>query len=50
MNYLAHIFLNGEDPEHQIGGFIGDFVKGDPKGRFTPGIEHGIKLHFWPCN
>ena len=29
MNYLAHIFLSGNDRCIQIGNFIGDGVKGD---------------------
>jgi acyl carrier protein phosphodiesterase len=28
MNYLAHILLSGPDPDWQLGGFLGDFVKG----------------------
>ncbi len=28
MNYLAHILLSGQDPQWQLGGFLGDFVKG----------------------
>ncbi len=33
MNYLAHVFLSGEDPDWQLGGYLGDFVKGS--------LEHG---------
>lgn len=28
MNYLAHILLSGADPDWQLGGLLGDFVKG----------------------
>ena len=28
MNYLAHLLLAGEDPQHRLGGFIADFVRG----------------------
>ena len=28
MNYLAHIFLSGDDRRVQIGNFVGDAVKG----------------------
>ena len=45
MNYLAHIYLSGSNIEQQIGGFIGDFVKGDFSNKFTKDIEDGIKLH-----
>ena len=29
MNYLAHIYLSGDDPGMQIGNFIADGVKGN---------------------
>lgn len=53
MNYLAHIFLSGSDPEWQLGGFLGDFVKGplpealpDRQGNhWAPGVVSGIQLH-----
>ncbi|MFW6268359.1 MAG: ACP phosphodiesterase, partial [Marinilabiliaceae bacterium] len=32
MNYLAHLYLSGDDPEILMGNFIGDYVKGR---RFT---------------
>ncbi|MAZ88813.1 MAG: hypothetical protein CL693_14330 [Cellvibrionaceae bacterium] len=28
MNYLAHVLLSGADPQWQLGGFLGDFIKG----------------------
>ena len=28
MNYLAHVLLSGQDPSWQLGGFLGDFIKG----------------------
>lgn len=28
MNYLAHLLLAGDNPEHQLGGLIADFVRG----------------------
>jgi acyl carrier protein phosphodiesterase len=28
MNYLAHLLLAGDNPQHQLGGFIADFVRG----------------------
>lgn len=46
MNFLAHIFLSGNDPELMIGNFIGDFVKaGQLAGRYNPKIVMGIELH-----
>ncbi len=45
MNYLAHIALSGPEREHQIGGFLGDFVKGSLRGERPVAIEQGIALH-----
>ena len=46
MNFLAHLYLSGADPELKIGNFIGDFVKGrELLSRFSPGIVRGIELH-----
>lgn len=45
MNYLAHIFLSGNDASCQIGNFIGDAVKGDAYRNYPHGIVQGILLH-----
>lgn len=45
MNFLAHLFLSGADPEILVGNLLGDFVKGRLDGHFTAGIERGIWLH-----
>lgn len=46
MNYLAHLYLSGDDPEIQIGNFIGDFVKGrTPEKEFPLRVAVGIHLH-----
>jgi len=45
MNYLAHIALAGDNPEHQVGGLLGDFVRGPLTGTFSPAIEAGIMAH-----
>lgn len=46
MNFLAHLYLSGDDPARKVGNFIGDFVKGrDLASRFEPGIVAGIGLH-----
>ena len=45
MNYLAHIFLSGNDDEIIIGNFIGDYVKGKDYNLFPPSIKRGILLH-----
>lgn len=45
MNYLAHIYLSGEDDELKIGNFIADSVKGKKFEDFPEGIRNGIILH-----
>jgi acyl carrier protein phosphodiesterase len=45
MNFLAHIYLSGDDPELMVGNFIADFVKGNKKDAYSPGIKKGIELH-----
>lgn len=45
MNYLAHIFLSGNNRQLQVGNFIGDFVKGKSHENFPPRIQEGILLH-----
>lgn len=46
MNFLAHLFLSGENTEIKVGNFIGDFVKGRNLGeRFGKEIAKGISLH-----
>lgn len=45
MNYLAHIFLSGNDGQLQVGNFIGDFVKGSQHTKFPYRIKQGILLH-----
>lgn len=45
MNYLAHVFLSGDDDEVLLGNFIGDFVKGKQVEQFAPNVKKGILLH-----
>jgi acyl carrier protein phosphodiesterase len=46
MNFLAHLFLSGENTEIKVGNFIGDFVKGkNVAERFGKEIAKGISLH-----
>ena len=45
MNYLAHIYLSGSNPQLQVGGLLGDFVKGPLRGDFPATVEAGIRLH-----
>lgn len=45
MNFLAHLYLSGSDPDVRLGNFMGDFVKGSRYLDYPPGIRHGIQLH-----
>ena len=46
MNFLAHLYLSGDDPDIMTGNFIGDFVKGrDLASQFGSRIALGIELH-----
>lgn len=46
MNFLAHLYLSGDDPKTMVGNFIGDFVKGKSAlENFDRQIVRGIELH-----
>lgn len=45
MNFLAHIFLSGEEEKIRIGNFIADAVKGNCWQNYDPKIQQGIHLH-----
>lgn len=45
MNFLAHVFLSGNDKQLQVGNFIGDYVKGSAYTSYSPRISQGILLH-----
>lgn len=45
MNFLAHLFLADDNEDALLGNLLGDFVKGDPAGRFRDGVTEGILLH-----
>lgn len=45
MNFLAHIYLSGNNPRIQIGNFMGDGIRGKDYQRFHPDIQIGVLLH-----
>ncbi|MGY3795688.1 acyl carrier protein phosphodiesterase [Aquimarina sp. 433] len=45
MNFLAHIYLSGDDDELKIGNFIADSVKGKKFSQFPNQVQKGITLH-----
>ena len=45
MNYLAHIFLSGTNPDVMIGNFMADSIKGSKYDTYPLEIQKGILLH-----
>lgn len=45
MNYLAHIFLSGDDELLKLGNFMADEIKGKSYKNYPPEIQKGILLH-----
>ncbi|WP_181306283.1 ACP phosphodiesterase [Rufibacter sp. XAAS-G3-1] len=45
MNYLAHLFLSGDDDDLRLGNFIADGVRGAQILNFPPRVQQGIRLH-----
>ena len=46
MNHLAHVLLAGSDPDHRLGAFLGDHVKGTATLDAMPApVAHGVRLH-----
>ena len=45
MNYLAHIYLSGENSLVTIGNFIADGIKGKDYKKFSKEIQTGVLLH-----
>ena len=45
MNFLAHIYLSGDNDYIKIGNFMADSIKGDNYNNFPSAIKKGILLH-----
>lgn len=45
MNFLAHIYLSGDDDEVTIGNFIADSIRGKKYKKYPENIQKGILLH-----
>jgi acyl carrier protein phosphodiesterase len=49
LNFLAHIYLSGDDDDIKIGNFLGDFVKGRlnklTNSQYSEGVIKGMALH-----
>ncbi|MBN2745778.1 MAG: DUF479 domain-containing protein [Bacteroidales bacterium] len=45
MNYLAHLFLSGENEYLMVGNFIADHIKGNKISKYSIEVKKGIELH-----
>ncbi|MDD2277623.1 MAG: ACP phosphodiesterase [Bacteroidales bacterium] len=45
MNFLAHLYLSGDNVDIRMGNFIGDYVKGRSLERYQDGVQKGIFIH-----
>jgi acyl carrier protein phosphodiesterase len=45
MNFLAHLYLSGDNEDIIVGNFIADHVKGNGINKYSSGIQNGILLH-----
>ncbi len=45
MNFLAHLYLSGDEEDVIVGNFVADAVKGNKLQGFPEGMERGIRLH-----
>lgn len=45
MNFLAHIYLSGNDDELKIGNFMADGIRGNDYKSLPSGIRRGVLLH-----
>ncbi len=45
MNFLAHLYLSGDDADLKIGNFIGDHIKGKTIHLLPAQIKNGVLLH-----
>jgi acyl carrier protein phosphodiesterase len=45
MNFLAHVYLSGDNDEIRVGNFVADWIKGSDYNDYSPNIRKGIILH-----
>ena len=45
MNYLAHLYLSGDDDALRLGNFMGDSIKGNAYTNYPEKIQQGVLLH-----
>lgn len=45
MNFLAHLYLAGDDEDHVVGQVLADFLERGWRERVSPGVLRGVRLH-----
>jgi acyl carrier protein phosphodiesterase len=45
MNFLAHLYLSGDNELVRVGNFVGDWIKGNEYKKYPADIQKGIQLH-----
>jgi acyl carrier protein phosphodiesterase len=45
MNFLAHVYLSGDNDLIRIGNFVGDYIKGNEHKNYIADIQKGILIH-----
>ena len=45
MNFLAHLYLSGNNEKLMVGNFIGDYIKGQKYKNYSGAVKQGILLH-----
>lgn len=45
MNFLAHLYLSGDNEEVKLGNFCGDFLKGNSYKVYPEKFQTGVQLH-----
>lgn len=45
MNFLAHVYLSGDNDEIKVGNFVADWIKGSDFKKYPDNIQKGILLH-----
>lgn len=45
MNYIAHLYLSGDDPDIRLGNYLADMVRGESRQRLSAGLKQGIACH-----
>lgn len=45
MNFLAHLYLSGDNEHLIVGNFLGDFLKNSQVATLPPPVQEGVRLH-----